>query len=121
MIPGNNEDEDEDEAKDEYEDKKDDEDENENEDGMVKFLFCFCNSSIAFDVVVQRSERRNKSSPELGSQWRASPPRPGSVCRMADHRETRPRCRDLWQGAMSAARIAGCSALRLFSTGSHSN
>ena len=34
-------------------------------------------------------------------------------CRMSDHREPRPRCRDLWPGAASAARIAGCSTLHL--------
>ena len=113
MIPGNNEDEDEDEAKDEYEDKKDDEDENENEDGNGEVPFFAAVARASRSFLLFSAQKRNKSSPELGSQWRASPPRPGSVCRMADHRETRPRCRDLWQGAVSAARIAGCSALRL--------
>ena len=35
-----------------------------------------------------------------------------NYCRMSDHREPRPRCRDLWPGVASAARIAGCSALQ---------
>ena len=82
MSPGKNEDEHEDEDKDEDADKNDDEDENQNEDenGDARFflrqirqIYCCYSSSIAFVFVVQRSETRNNSSPELSSQWHASP------------------------------------------------
>ena len=36
-------------------------------------IYCCYSSSIAFVFVVQRSETRNNSSPELSSQWHAAP------------------------------------------------
>ena len=43
---------------------------------QVQDCRCCCSSRIAFSFVIQRSGRGGNSSPELGSQWRASPPCP---------------------------------------------